>query len=161
SCPMFLDQDLRPNLEYRMRWADRVQKHMFNNGQLSIPKWTARFNKLAAIVDTAIVAESARWGDSKTEPPLDRVNWLAAPDYILNNYIPARGAIVIGQLRADGLYPSIDAPTLNPSGGFVANGSEIVMSVPAGTIYYMPDGSDPRLIGGALKAGAQIYTSST
>ena len=42
----------------------------------------------------------------------------------------------------------------------MANGSQVVMSVPSGTIYYMPDGSDPRLLGGALKAGAQIYTSS-
>lgn len=75
---MFLDQDLRPNTEYRMRWADRVQKHLFNGGQLSAAKWTARFNSLASIVDSAIVAESARWGDAKTAVPLNRVNWLGA-----------------------------------------------------------------------------------
>jgi hypothetical protein len=161
SSPMFLDQDLRPNLEYRMRWADRVQKHMFNGGQLSVAKFTARFNKLATIVDGAIVAESARWGDAQNANPFTRVNWFEARDYILNNYIPVRGATVLAQLRADGLYPSIDAPTLNPAGGYVANGTEIVMSVPTGTIYYMADGSDPRLLGGAIKPGAQIFTSST
>ena len=88
---MFLDQDLRPNLEYKIRWADRVQKHLFNGGQLSAAKWNARFNSLAAIVDAAIVAESARWGDSKVATPLNRVNWLGARDYILNNYVSVRG----------------------------------------------------------------------
>ena len=161
SGPMFLDQDLRPNAEYRIRWADRVHKHLFNGGQLSTAKWTARFNRLATIVDTAIVAESARWGDSKVATPLNRVDWLGARDYILNNYIPARGSIVLAQLRGDGLYPNIDAPTLSPFGGYVASGTEVVMSAPAGTIYYMADGSDPRLLGGALKPGALIYSSLT
>ncbi len=161
SAPMFLDQDLRPNIEYKMRWADRVHKHLFNGGQLSAAKWTARFNSLASIVDSAIVAESARWGDSKTAVPLNRVNWLGARDYILNNYVSVRGATVLAQLRADGLYPAIDAPVLNPFGGYVATGSEVVMSAPAGTIYYMTDGTDPRLLGGAVKAGALIYSSST
>ncbi len=162
SSPMFLDQDLRPNAEYRMRWADRVQKHLFNGGQLSAAQWTARFNSLAAIVDSAIVAESARWGDSKVATPLNRVNWLGARDYILNNYVSTRGDIVLAQLRADGLYPTLDAPVLNPFGGYAASGSEVVMAAPGGgTIYYMADGSDPRLIGGAIKAGALIYTSST
>ena len=162
SSPMFLDQDLRPNAEYRMRWADRVQKHLFNGGQLSAAQWTARFNNLAAIVDGAIVAESARWGDAKVATPLNRVNWLGARDYILNNYVSTRGDIVLAQLRADGLYPTLDAPVLNPFGGYAASGSEVVMAAPGGgTIYYMADGSDPRLIGGAIKAGALIYTSTT
>ncbi len=162
SSPMFLDQDLRPNVEYRMRWADRVHQFMFNGGGLTAAAWTARFNKLAAIVDSTIVAESARWGDSKVATPLNRVNWLGARDYILNNYVSSRGDIVLAQLRADGLYPALDAPTLNPFGGYVANGSEVVMAAPGGgTIYYMADGSDPRLIGGAIKPGALIYTSST
>ena len=161
SAPMFLDQDLRPNTEYKIRWADRVQKHLFNGGQLSAAKWTARFNSLATIVDGAIVAESARWGDAKVATPLNRVNWLGARDYILNNYVSVRGATVLAQLRADGLYPAIDAPVLNPFGGYVASGMAVVMSAPTGTIYYMADGSDPRLLGGALKAGALIYSSST
>ena len=161
SSPMFLHQDLMPNAEYKMRWADRVQKFLFNNGPLTAAKWTARFNSLATIVDSAIVAESARWGDSKVAVPRNRVDWLGARDYILNNYVSTRGATVLAQLRADGLYPALDAPVLTPFGGYVASGSEVVMSAPAGTIYYMADGSDPRLLGGALKAGALIYSSAT
>ena len=160
SNPMFLHQDLTPNTEYKIRWADRVHKHMFNGGQFTTAKWTARFNSLATIVDGVIVAESARWGDSKVATPFNRTNWITARNTILNSYIPARGAIVLSQLRADGIYPSIDAPTLNPFGGYVASSSQVVMSTPAGTIYYMADGSDPRLIGGAIKPGALIYTSA-
>ena len=51
----------------------------------------------------------------------------------------------------------MDAPTLNPFGGYVAGGSQVVMSTPTGTIYYMADGSDPRLLGGAIKPGALTY----
>jgi hypothetical protein len=162
SNPMFLDQDLRPNLEYRMKWADRVQKHMFNGGQFSPSKWTARINKLAGIVNSVIVAESARWGDSKAATPFTRLTWTAARDYILNNYLPVRGGKVLAQLRIDGLYPSIDAPTVAPFGGYVAAGTQVIMTPPATTtLYYMADGSDPRLIGGGIKVGAQSSSPFT
>lgn len=161
SSPMFLDQDLRGNLEYRMRWADRVHKFLFNGGALTAAAWTARFNKLAAIVDGCIIAESARWGDAKSATPFTRSDWANEKNYILNSYLGVRGAKVLAQLRADGLYPSVDAPAMNPFGGYVANGAEVVLSAPAGgTIYFMPDGSDPRVLGGGIKSGAQIYTNA-
>ncbi|HZJ15862.1 MAG TPA: lamin tail domain-containing protein [Chthoniobacteraceae bacterium] len=158
---MFLHQDLMGNLEYRMRFADRTHKHFFNGGALSAAAWTSRFNKMAAIIDTAIIAESARWGDAKVATPLNRNNWLNEKNYILNSYVPVRGNTVLAQLRADALYPTIDGPTMSPFGGYVANGTEVVMSAGAGIIYYTADGSDPRLIGGGIKPGAQIYTSNT
>src|SRR5690606_165448 len=34
SNPCYLHQDLLGNAEYRMLWADRIQKHMFQNGAL-------------------------------------------------------------------------------------------------------------------------------
>ena len=157
--PLFLHQDLTPNLEYKIRWADRVHRHMFNNGQLTPGGWVERFNKLAAVVDTAIAAESARWGDAKVASPLNRTHWMTARNQILNNYIPFRHANVIGQLRADGLYPAIDAPTLNQFGGYIANNSEVTMSG-VSSIYYTLDGSDPRLLGGGLNPAAQLYVSA-
>jgi hypothetical protein len=162
SNPMFLHQDLMGNAEYQMRFADRTARHMFNNGALSPAGWTARLNSLATIVDSAIIAESARWGDAKTGSPLTRSNWLTARDYLLNTYVSSRGPIVLSQLRADGLYPALNAPTMTPFGGYAPSGTEVVMSASGGgAIYYMPDGSDPRAIGGAIRPGAQIYTSSS
>ncbi|HEX5176791.1 MAG TPA: CotH kinase family protein, partial [Chthoniobacteraceae bacterium] len=160
SNPMFLHQDLMGNSEYKIRFADRVQKHMFHGGVLTPARVQAMITANAAIVENVIPAESARWGDSKREPALTRIEWRNARDYLLNTYAPGRGPIVLSQLRTDGLYPSLDAPTMSPFGGYITSGSEVVMSGP-GTIYYTLDGTDPRLLGGGLNPNAQIYTSAT
>lgn len=161
SNPYFLHLDLIANPEYKIRWADRVQKHMFGQGALTSQQWINRVNKIATVVDQTIAAESARWGDAKTSTPFTRLNWQNAQTDLLNHLTP-RNAIVLQQLRNDGLYPSIDAPAIIPDGGYQASGVEVTMSGPgSSTIYYMPDGSDPRAIGGALKAGAQVFVSST
>ena len=162
SSPMYLHQDLSANTEYRIRWADRVHKHMFNSGALTTTAWNNRINGIATIVDQTIIAESARWGDAKVATPLTKANWLTAQNYLLSSYVPPRGPIVLAQLRADNLYPTLDAPTIAPFGSYQNSGVEAVMSAPAGaTIYYMPDGSDPRAIGGAVRAGALTYVAST
>lgn len=162
SNPLYTHQDLSANIEYRMRWADRIHKHMFNGGALTTTAWQNRINSIATIVDQTIIAESARWGDAKVATPLTKANWLTAQNYLLNTYVPQRGPIVLSQLRADNLYPALDAPTVSPFGGYQNSGVEAVLSAPGGgTIYYMGDGSDPREVGGAIKAGAQIYTAAT
>ena len=162
SNPMFLHQDLLANTEYRMAWADRVQKHMFNGGALHPTAWSNRINSLATIVDQSIIAESARWGDAKNSTPKTRQTWINAQSYVLNNYLNPRAPIVLEQLRADNLYPAIDAPVPTPFGGYQDSGVEVVIDGPPGsTLYYMPDGSDPRAVGGAVKPGALVYTSST
>jgi hypothetical protein len=161
--PMFIHHDLRPNMEYRMQWADRVQKHMFGAGALVAENVQARMRARKSLLDKAIIAESARWGDSKrgNDTPLNRLNWLGAVDYVIDNYVPERGSRVIAQLRADGLYPSFDAPELAQNGGPWASGQELMITGHGGTMYYTLDGSDPRQIGGALNPAAQVYTSST
>ena len=161
SNPLYIHQDLSANAEYRILWADRIHKHMFNGGVLTTTAWQNRINGIATIVDQTIIAESARWGDAKVASPLTKANWITAQNNLLN-YLPNRGPVVIAQLRTDNLYPALDAPTIAPFGSYQNSGVEAVMSAPGGgTIYYMPDGSDPRAVGGAVKPGAQIYSSST
>ncbi len=161
SNPMFLHQDLTGNLEYRMRWADRIHHHMFGPGKLTAAAWQARVQALAAQVDPAIAAESARWGDAKNATPYTRLHWLQARDN-LYSYLAARNPVVLDQLRADSLYPSLDAPVLNPDDGYRATGTQIFVQGPAGgTVYFMADGSDPRVVGGGIKPGAQVYSTTT
>lgn len=158
--PMFIHQDLIGNLEYRMAWADRVQLHMFRNGALTPAAWLDRMDRLAAIVDPAIAAESARWGDAKSSVPKTRLTWLNAKNSLLSYFSPRNG-VVLNQLRADGLYPSIDAPNVIPRGGDQPLGTELVITGSSGSqFYYMPDGSDPRLVGGGVRSGALLYQSS-
>jgi uncharacterized repeat protein (TIGR01451 family) len=164
SNPMWIHHNLRPNAEYRMRWADRVQKHMFNNGALVGSSVSAIMQRRIAELDTPVIAESARWGDSKratNEAPLTRLDWKNATNYIINDYLPVRGSRVLEQLRADGLYPSFDAPELSQFGGKIATGSEIIITGHGSTIYYTLDGADPRQIGGALNPSAQNYSSAS
>ena len=158
SNPFFLHQDLAGNAEYRMRWADRIQRHMFNNGALTPSAWQNRINKLATKVDMAIIAESARWGDSKTSPPRTKDDWLSAQNDFIN-YLTPRHPNVLEQLRADQLYPTLDAPVLAPFGGYQPNNTAVSVSVSSGAnVLCMADGSDPRLVGGGIRAGAISFT---
>lgn len=161
--PMYLHHDLRPNAEYRMLWADHVQKHMFNGGALTTEQILPKMLKRKALLDKVIIAESARWGDAKrgTDTPLTRLDWQNAANYVINDYVPQRGSRMLSQLREDGLYPNIDAPTLSQNGGRFPSGDELMITGSGGTIYYTLDGSDPRLVGGGLNPAARTYVSST
>jgi CotH kinase protein/Lamin Tail Domain/Chitobiase/beta-hexosaminidase C-terminal domain/PA14 domain len=164
SNPMFLHQDLLGNTEYRMRWADRIHRHMFNDGALTPSAWQNRVNKLAAFVEPSIIAESARWGDAglySNSIPYTKQDWIGAQNRVLD-YLTPRNPVVLAQLRADNLYPDIDAPTLSPYGGHQPNGAVVSVQGPVGaTLHYMADGSDPRAVGGALQTGALVYTTNT
>lgn len=116
--PGELFQLLRQNPEFRMLFADRVQKHLFHGGALSLRSSRQRYLQIANSIDKAIVAESARWGDtqistpygSSIEQPSDPNNrddrnyptaphgpayyftredsWLVERDNVLNHYLP-------------------------------------------------------------------------
>ena len=163
--PQYLHQCLVANLEYRTRFGDRVQKHMFNGGVLTAEKNIARFNARANQIRTAIIAESARWGDSKTHPARNRDDhWIPEINWIMNTYFPQRNAVVMNQLVGHGWYPSVGAPVFSQTGGSVASGYVLVLSMPSGTtgtLYYTVDGTDPRLIGGAVSPTARAATAST
>jgi hypothetical protein len=140
---------LRDNEEFRMLFADHVYRHMFNNGPATTEASYARYKQLADKVEPAIIAESARWGDQARGTPYTLADWQNSRDYILGTYMPRRPAIVLGQLRNAGLYPSIDPPVFNINGrpqhgGQIPSANVLSMTAPAGTIYYTTDGSDPR-----------------
>ena len=160
SNPMFMHGDLLANPEYRLRWADRVQKHFFNGGALSAEKVAALLTRRAAIIERAIIAESARWGDSKRGDPLTRLDWVNAKNGLLNEYVPNRGGRVLQQLREDNLFPSVAAPELNVWGGMTPRGTELVLQSTSGSVYYTLDGSDPRVVGGSLNGSAKKYAGS-
>ena len=155
-------QSLKQNVEYRLLFADHVHKFFFNGGILTPESLIARYANLAAGVERAIVAESARWGDQHRHPPLTLEEWYdcdsnyndgrAGRDWILNYYLPQRSDIVLQQFRNAGLYPDVDAPVfrINGSyqhGGHISKDNLFSMTAAAGTIWYTLDGSDPRTPG--------------
>src|SRR5205085_2903434 len=101
--------------EYKLAYADRIQKNLFNNGPLSpasvIATYQARMNE----VDEAIVAETARWGDNRVTADYTLASWMATQNGLINTYFPTRGNDVLGYARAAGLYPST-TPSSTPVG---------------------------------------------
>jgi hypothetical protein len=154
-------QYLKQNAEYCLLFADRVQRLFFHDGPLTPAPLIARYADLASIVEMAIVAESARWGDVHHHPPLTQQQWYAERDWLLQTYLPQRSGIVLSQFRSAGLYPNIEAPTfqINGSyqqGGHVATGAQLSMTG-GGIVWYTLDGTDPRLPRREGPAGP-IYT---
>ncbi len=158
SNPQWLWQKLLAHPEFRMRVADHVHRHFFNDGVLTPARVREIFLRRTAQIERAVVGESARWGDAKRATPLTPADWRNAVNNVLNNYIPQRSGIVLNQLRTAGLYPDVVAPAFNRHGGAVEPGFQLTMSAPAGLIYYTLDGTDPRLRGGVLSPRARRYT---
>jgi hypothetical protein len=153
---------LRNNAEFCSLFADHAQKFLFNDGPLTVAAAKARYQSLANEVQSAITAESARWGDvsGTLYKPTD---WLSDRDYVLNTWLTQRTDIVIQQLRNEGLYPSANAPSYSVNGapqygGLFNPGDTLTITASTSPIYYTLDGSDPRLAGGGLNHNAILYT---
>jgi hypothetical protein len=157
--PHWLHEQLaRNNAEYRMLFADHVYRRFFNEGLLTPESSIARIQNRAQQIEIAIIAESARWGDAKRSTPYTKQDWDNEINRIVSNYLPTRTQTVLGQFKTVGWYPNIDPPTFSRQGGHVSQDFSLLLSGGAGTIYYTLDGSDPRLLGGAVNtAKAQVY----
>lgn len=132
--------------DYQRRFGDRVQKHLVEpGGVLTVPVAQARLDVMREILDPVMVGESARWGDlhSLSSPFTREGNWRPEVTWLREAFIPQRRDILIEQLRARGLYPSLDAPLMTPLGGSLDTLEAIELSSPGETIYYTTDGSDP------------------
>ncbi len=117
-------QSLIDSPEFRMRFADRVHRHLFNNG---------------ALVDANILA---RYWELRNEMAgvLPGMN-----TYVHTTFVPGRRAVIFSQLASFELYASDHAPVFNQHGGRIPDGFNLTMTTPRGTIFYTLDGSDPRL----------------
>ena len=107
-------QRLRQNEDFKMLFADRVFKHMFDGGALTVAEANSRFIDITNQIDKAIVAESARWGDVQASTPYGSTagsstnidadyypptinnpiyftreqHWVVERDNVITNYIP-------------------------------------------------------------------------
>ena len=79
--------------------------HLTDGGALTPEAATSRYEARADEVFGALLAESARWGDVRRSDPYTRdVEWQIEHDRLVDEYFPARTAILISQLEAAGLY---------------------------------------------------------
>ncbi|MCP4849637.1 MAG: hypothetical protein GY899_16990 [Verrucomicrobiaceae bacterium] len=144
------------NLEYRMLFADRIAGYCYNGGLLTDSASIARVDRRAAQIDTAIIAHSARWGDTSRS----RQAWLGAVQGV-RNFISGRVPVIIGQFRSVGWYPDIDPPRLSEHGGYVSSDQQLFINGGPGVIYYTVDGADPRELGGVVSGSAEVFEGNT
>jgi len=161
--PQWLHFKLSQNAEYRQRFSDRSYKVYFNNGILT-PIPTAELWKNRSLqIDTAVIAESARWGDVDYGTLRTKVDWNKAVDRETNGFFPFRTDIVIKQLQDEGLLSKINAPVFKFSGNELTedeikltpgDGFEISNPNTSGNISYTLDGTDPRLVNGVVSSAS-------
>lgn len=134
---------LKQNPEWRLLFADRIRKHLFNNGALTSPRLNARFLQLKTVMEpmlkdlfgggTVMTDFATPWGD-------------------------ARKTAFLPQCTAQGLWPATLAPEFSQFGGNVPANFMLTILNPnangVGTIYYTTNGLDPRVEGGAIQGTA-------
>ena len=119
---------LRQNPEFRLRFADRLQKHFFGEGTLTRQKNLQRWQELVDLLESPMLAEAACWGSvNNPKVAFTRDNhWHSEVEWVKNTFFVQRNEIVLQQFRRIGLFPSNSAPTLNQNGGNVTAGFQAV-----------------------------------
>jgi hypothetical protein len=179
---------LTNNAEFRLRYADHLQKHFFNGGvfytdptpanavwdparpERNVP--ASYYMRRIQEIDSAIVAESARWGGYLLTTNYTRDDhWLRELHNLLGytntagntaNFFPLRSGIVLNKYRSMGLWPTVQAPQFSRQGGAVPAGFALALSHPnaSGSVYYTTNGEDPRVFGtGQVAPWARLYTN--
>ena len=173
---------LRDSSEFRLLFADRIQKHFFNGGALTDSAILTRYNVLAAEVGPFIaqgaritnwvngIGDTSRWtfvqggtapnftvGTTTNAPSRRRVLFDGFTNDIAHHYLPA--GYINGYFKTEGLFPATLAPTLSQHGGAITVPFSLTIINPnagGGSIYYTTDGLDPRQAGGG--ASGTLYT---
>ena len=129
---------LRFSPEFRLRFADRAQKHLFHGGCLTRESMEGIYLKLRDAINP-IMKETA--GVTVNESYY--IAWIVAG---------ARRTNFIAQLTEQGLWPATQAPEFSQHGGTLAPNTAVGITNPnaAGSIYFTTNGVDPRAPGGAV-----------
>jgi hypothetical protein len=102
----------RANAGFRQLFAERVQRHLFNQGALSVSNNIARYARRVQEIDQAIVAESARWGDfyRPAQPYLREVEWQGTNQWMREVFFPSNHFIALKRFRDAKLFSTGEAP---------------------------------------------------
>ena len=153
---------LMENPDFRMIFADRIHRHTSEGGALSDAAVQQRWLDITAPLETAIIAESARWGDVRTESPITQADWQAAREHVYEQ-MGGNGEKLVKLAREAGFYPPVDPPSFSQGDGEFEDELVLAMEwgsgvVGDGEIYYTVDGTDPREAGsGAISPTAKRY----
>jgi len=144
---------MKNNIDFKMRFADRIYKYCFNNGVLTNDRVTAVWDSSCSIISKAMLCEIARWGDERGSV-LDHDHWKSECKDVRDDLI-GRADKYITEVKKVGMYPVAEPPDFyNESEKIITSTYEypenfyITITFPnpqSGNIYYTIDGTDPRL----------------
>ncbi len=93
------------NASFRAQYSARAHELLTGDGALTPDAAAARYEARADEIWSALLAESARWGDTYREVPYTRdVEWVEEYSRLQAEYFPYRTGYMIEQLRAVGLW---------------------------------------------------------
>jgi hypothetical protein len=132
--------NLHDSPEFRLLFADRIQRQFFNGGTLTdehiLQRYEELADRMAGVIDN--------------------------PDTsIRDGWIPQRRTFLFQHFAQEDLLADLAVPFFHPHGGILDSGSiQIEHQNFAGTIYLTTDNSDPRNAATDLPAaGAQVYNT--
>ncbi|MBN1996939.1 lamin tail domain-containing protein [candidate division KSB1 bacterium] len=163
--------NVKNNIDFKMKFADRAYKHCYNDGILTDINAAAVWDSLNRSIEKAILCEIARWGDERGDP-YDYQHWLG--EWIdVKDDIVYRARKLIIKLQAARMYPRTAPPilkdgdkTITKSILFTESNFQLTIesAVSGGKIYYANDGTDPRkwdLTGNNSSTAVEIAESKT
>ena len=149
--PGELYNNLKDLPEFQLRYADRAYKLLANDGPLSPSVSQARWDKWANLVEPAIVAESARWGDAQegivgdvafsqsgpagttplipvgqratVDDPLTIQDWRTNVAHVRDEVLAKSADILLDRLLSRQLFTSVDPPVYSIDGSPQHGGS--------------------------------------
>jgi hypothetical protein len=119
-----LFRGLTNSYEFRLLFADRVHKHLYNDGALTDSRIAARYNWLKSMIAPSVSGYS---------------------DAIGTAWIPQRRRYLTNHFAQAGLLASSNAPVFNQFGGRVPPGFALTLQAGFGDVYYTTNGGDPRV----------------
>ena len=158
SNPAYIHEDVAFSLEYRVKFGDRAHRQLRNGGALTDAGFLAALNARASVLDPIIIAESARWGDSKTGGGTfyTKTDWLSAKTR-LTNWIN-RGTIAAlnagsGPGRAETIITQLRAYKDKVSGTSTGSGDATLVAMP---LYPLTDAPVFGQFGGVVSANYNL-----
>ncbi|MCA9212180.1 MAG: lamin tail domain-containing protein [Planctomycetales bacterium] len=134
----------RNSEEFRLLFADRVQKHFAPDGALAIANSQARWMARSNEIEKAIIGESARWGDARegeritiqsgtpavTVPTMTVNEWREERDKVRDIYIPENSRLFLERIAEIDLTTQVNAPVFDSPEGVVAAGTQLSITAP-------------------------------
>ena len=145
--PRYLHQRLCAAEGYKKVFRSRVSKHYFSRGVCTPESAIKIFMQRVKEINLAIICESARWGDVRTDyesyQPFTKNNhWIPEITWVTGTFFRTRYNLTLSQFRTRGWYPNFSPPVISLPSGEVAPGARVTLRGEYAMLYTL-DGSDP------------------